>query len=245
MIGPFYWRVLAASVTFWPAWGNTNWPLLGVGWTLCFEMLFYLALTVIIAAGRTRRAWMLAAAIYAVCLVQRLINPTAVTVFLGNGLIVEFIAGLIMGMVWKARRPRAGLIALAGGLSLWLVVAMAFARLPLDQVQVFSGHGDISRALMWGPAALAIVWGALQFQPEGWLARKLDWLGGASYSIYLTHISVLAVIDWFKPASVDLIILAGFPLSILAGCIVHQWIEKPLLSALRRPALPNRRAAIA
>jgi peptidoglycan/LPS O-acetylase OafA/YrhL len=34
----------------------------------------------------------------------------------------------------------------------------------------------------------------------------------------------------------DLTLVLGFPLSILAGAAVHQWIEKPLLAAMRRPA---------
>jgi exopolysaccharide production protein ExoZ len=246
-IGPFYWKVLASTLTFWPAWGNTNWPLLGVGWTLSFEMLFYVCVAAVIWAGRTRLAIGTLLAFYVAAVASR-VTGSAISAFLGNGMILEFLGGVVIAFAWRGERKRLGMAALGLGISLAIVFASWFALVPLASVEVFAGRFDFIRALMWGPAAMAIVWGALQFQPEGWLARRLDWLGGASYSIYLTHMATLWVFPLTAPHlhwSGDAVLAAGLILSIAAGAAVHQWVETPLLAAFRRPALPSRRAAIA
>jgi exopolysaccharide production protein ExoZ len=70
----------------------------------------------------------------------------------------------------------------------------------------------------------------------------LIFLGDASYSIYLIHypvISHLARIGFYIDARLHLpIIVWGFLLMAAgpgAGCLLHYYVERPLLKWLRRP----------
>jgi exopolysaccharide production protein ExoZ len=95
------------------------------------------------------------------------------------------------------------------------------------------------RILTYGPAAVAIVFGALQLEAatRGRIGKALAYLGDASYSLYLVHLTVIASLPslwrfWHGPewAFVGLAVGIALPLSLAS----YEWLEKPFLRASRR-----------
>jgi exopolysaccharide production protein ExoZ len=218
---------IAATLTFWPVWhGKVTDPVLFVGWSLCFEMLFYACL------GLSRLHRLVAPVLlvgFVACWAAAGPTHIAALRFLGNPVIVAFLAGIAIAKLWKGeRRPVLGgaLIICA---AVWFAVVLALGRPDMG-----GGIGlPLPRTLIFTALAVAIVYGVLQFEMK---AGVLPYLGDASYALYLVHPTVLWLLRpllAFWPGFA----LAGVLLSILAAAIVHQWIEKPI--ARWKPNLPS------
>ena len=86
---------VAASISLWPVYGSYVEPYLRPAWSLCFEMLFYVAM---FAAMLTRKGeWIVAA--FLACFAFNLIHPTPLTEFVGSWEIFEFLGGLALSRV--------------------------------------------------------------------------------------------------------------------------------------------------
>jgi len=141
--GPL-WSI--SSLSLWPVYGgNFHLPPLIVGWSLCFEMLFYAAF----AVGLATRWWLPLMA-FGIFLLGS--QPTMLSAYLGSPLILEFVAGVAIARVPKIERL---------GLPLLVLAVVAFARSPVDYYGDVIGPRVWVRVFYWGvPSALA-VYGAL------------------------------------------------------------------------------------
>lgn len=211
---------------------NTVWPVLVPGWTLTFEMGFY----VLFALGLMVRRVVPVTTIAIVGLVtvgfvmeQQGAVPRAFT----GPILLAFLAGV--WIAWfheKVGFARAWPLAVLGGLGLAL---HATPVLDLPKIWVVA-------------SSAALVAGALAFEPalRARRPRVLELLGDASYAIYLFHTLVLAAVMWQGrklplegwPQFLTLMAL-GCGLSTLAGLAVHLWVEKPMLKVLLRLRLPR------
>ncbi len=82
----FGWRDALATFLLWPATDQMTAPALGVGWTLCFEMLFYACAALVLI----ERRWVFAIiGAYGIAFLLRPIGP--IFQFLGNPIILEFL----------------------------------------------------------------------------------------------------------------------------------------------------------
>ena len=106
------WRNLISTWLLWPVTDRITAPLNPVAWSLCFEVLFYAAFSVILWR-RWSAAPILALFVFAMAL--RSIAP--VFAYLGNPLILEFLAGVALAY---ARPWRAAVWALPLGCALFL-----------------------------------------------------------------------------------------------------------------------------
>lgn len=194
-----------ASLTLWPIWsGNFHTPALLLGWTLSFEMLFYVAFALGLA---TRAVFPLLC--FALCFAAA--DRSDLSAYLGSPLILEFIAGLCIAKL----RPHPGYGALIGIGIVWLVVA------PVDQyTAVFGSHG-LHRVMAWGVPAAMIVYGARSienvFDRRCFDAAVL--VGNASYSIYVFHLLVVGLAPW--PINV-----AG---AVAVGILAYLFLERRIL----------------
>lgn len=66
-------------------------------------------------------------------------------------------------------------------------------------------------------------------------------LGAASYAIYLVHVPAIADSAWIaawlgviKLAPGWAVLLVAFTVAITAACILHLYVERPLISAIRK-----------
>lgn len=219
----FGWRRALATFFLWPATDRMTAPLVMVGWTLCFEVLFYAAATLVLI----NRRWLYALlGFYAVALIFRSDEP--VLQFLGNPIIAEFLLGALL---FYAPRTRLALLALPIGAAIILLAGPLGIAAQQGSVDGLLGAHAFQRLIVYGIPAAMIVYGTLQIEAKPSLCA---YLGDASYSLYLTHYFVLLALWQFWaifPMPVDFTITMSVTASILVACVIHERIEKPVLRA--------------
>ena len=224
-------RPLLASALFIPTLHAE--PYIVVGWTLCYEMLFYAAVAAVLL--RPRWGWIAALGLYAAASLARPVWGGPGLQFIGSPLIAEFLFGVLI-----ARAPRSSVAAwltgAAGVVSLGLLALSGYQGVVTRPE--FAGSGDWLRVLVYsGPAAL-LVYAAVQLDLRGRAWRALAYLGDASYAAYLVHVLVLILIPWtlagHAPAQAAAML---FGLSWLAAIGLHEGLEKPMQAALKRALL--------
>ncbi len=231
---------LASSLLFFP-WPNPNdklgtMPLLAIGWTLNYEMLFYATFTIAMLINHRLRILL--------CLIQigLLVLAGIVLPFAGNAwfdfftnsLMLEFIFGMIVALV----APR---IRLPG----WLIGVLLAAAIAWFGWAIMQpvGRLDAMRWLIYGLPAAAIVLLVVSADLQG-RVKNLRWLvllGNASYALYLVHLFVLGAIRAAWPRLPTLLhqsdlalLFTAFMASIAASIMFHLWVEKPSVALVRR-----------
>lgn len=203
-------------------------PVLSLGWTLNYEVFFYVVLALCLALPRPLLTCCIALAAF--CHIAPLLPPVTAVRFYGDPLVLEFIFGVILARLWQCGfvRPSARLALAALVLGLALMTVLHQSTLP--------------RVLAAGLPATLIVGAGTLLAPRGPLPFQA--LGDASYALYLSHRFVL------RAATLVLVpLLPATPLAALVFCLlvgglslwaalaVHRHIERPLTRALTpRPA---------
>jgi exopolysaccharide production protein ExoZ len=227
------WRDAVATFLFWPATDQMTVPALAVGWTLCFEMLFYACAALVLVDRR----W--AFAIIGAYGIAFLLRPIGATFqFLGNPLILEFLLGVAISFI-PGWRP--GIWGIPIGAIMLAVVGLVGIAPTGGTMDFLLGNEGLPRVLVFGIPAAMIVYGTLQVQ-----ARKSVWtyFGDASYSLYLSHSIILTLLVslWMKVSiPPDLIILAGIMAALLFAWRIHELFEKPIMATLKRQQLGRRK----
>ena len=183
-----HWHI-AASYLFLPAFNDGDYfPVLLAGWTLTFEMLFYFLFAAALALS-----WPLIGFLsVTICLVAAggvFVHPGGPgLVRLFDPIVLEFLYGVLLGYVVKAKRlPQRSicLVLLIGGGATLMCLA--------------SHQSMWARPFACGLPAFAVVAGAVGL--EGYARDRLPlWLlelGDSSYSLYLTHGLVIPVLFVF------------------------------------------------
>jgi exopolysaccharide production protein ExoZ len=204
---------IASSLTLWPIYGaDFCMPVLMVGWTLSFEMLFYLGTTGAIA---TRPG--VVVALYALLLAGALTTSSAFIHFIGNPMVIEFLLGVLV-----ARLPRSPSLGWLAPLGLVLIAMTSPAT--GDVESTIGVSFALWRAIQWGIPAALIVWGALSLEHVA-RHRLFDVpvrIGDASYSIYLFH----PIVVFGLGMAWQLRIL----LAVAAGLVMHQLVERRIVA---------------
>lgn len=230
MVGHLTWRRLLATWLLVPVTDRLTDPLIPVAWTLCFEVMFYAAFALTI--WRRWTIWPIAA-VFLVSLASR---STPATQFIGNPMVLEFLAGVALAHV---PRSRAAIVALPIGAALLIIGCYAVSAPVLSDIEKLQGHGAWLRAIFAGTPAALIVWGAINVRVR---ESVFTYLGDASYALYLIHypiVQVMAVITERKyhlPA--DISIALAIAASVALAWRVHELVEKPLM-VWSRSGLPR------
>jgi len=233
---------LLASLLFVPAmspWGLIQ-PVLPVGWTLNFEMLFYGVFALGIALGLAR-IWFTLVLLGLVFAAGQLFPEITLLRFYSQTLIFEFVLGIAVAQIYmkyRAAAPEAGLGMIAAGAVVMFLVDWGV---------------DADRFSTWGIGAALIVMGAVWLEP--WIAGsknapRLSFLGDASYSIYLSHTFIVpGAVLLLKSVGVEsplVVMLTVCILVVVAGCYSYVWLERPLTGLFKRILLvPSSRPALA
>lgn len=191
-------------------------PIVQVGWTLEWEMWFYL----VFGLSLWFRSW-------AATLSATFLALLGIAFYASNFILLEFIAGLCIALFYK----RYGLRQF-GALSLVLGTVL----LSLSLLDNFKSLTD-NRVVLWGIPSMLIVYGVIAIPQMKSKVGKL--LGDASYSIYL--IQTLSIPTFYKFLSVfniesnnDLLVIACLVTTALGGVSVYLLVEKPMISLLKR-----------
>ena len=209
--------------------GQDYTPLLIPGWSLNYEMFFYLIFAAAMYLGgtnlRTRALW-IAAAFVALLAIGQLLSPAGVLGFYTADIVLNFVLGVGVSIAYLSGAVRRSA-------AWWLLVAAGFVLLGM----VGYGGLNVDGRPIIALAATAIVFGAVH-TPQRPPNRPLLLLGNWSYSLYLIHPLVLSAAyqAWrLTETSLPLVVfsIGAVGLCIAAAALSFEWIERPVTAALK------------
>lgn len=240
-------KPLVKTLTILPVFdfGEFFWvPFLFLGWTLSFEWLFYIIYAVLIALSVKNKNIILVAILGFLTLLGLLISSNIIqVVFITNPIIWEFCFGVLIAYLVK-------------NFSLKISYGRAFllTGIALIALNIVYGYGEISeaayilqgkygweRVLLWGFPSAFVVYGALIIEKSRgvfkYQNKTLVLIGDASFSIYLTHYIIFAVLDFavdrynipVSRINQDLLILILIVTATYLGILYYKVIEKFLI----------------
>ncbi len=223
------------SLTLWPHYRP---PLLAVGWTLSFEVMFYIVFAVALLFPRRYLKWYLAlwAAVILIAQVPLWsvwLAPRPLPALISAPITLEFILGAALAL-WLPKLT----VSAAQGRTLVIIGvltgAFAVTVLSLNDEQILNSFA-VRTAIFAGPAGLIVFGTAALDQSGRAVSKALQALGDWSYSIYLTHILTLSVLGqiwkiFARPGLTDNItmLIVFTAATIITGGIVYKLVERPL-----------------
>lgn len=229
------WLFIAKSLFFIPAVnvdGHMH-PFLGVGWTLNFEIFFYLLFALALFT-RINPIRFLAPVFIVLTILYPVTRQNDWPVpfqFWADPIVLDFLAGMVL-----ARIVQRGAFRLPAPLALLLII-VGLTYL-FGDVPRIGTYGMIRFSLMMTLASLAVVAGAvaLDHRIAPYVPKVALFLGGASYALYLIHPIVapfppmiLAKIGFHQPL---LAILSSITVAMIAGAIAYRFVEEPMTAWL-------------
>jgi exopolysaccharide production protein ExoZ len=210
-------------------------PLYKLGWTLNYEVFFYICFALLAFLGAQSRVVWLTVAFTALAVLGVLFQPEpAIAEFYTSFMPLAFCAGAWLGLATLNGRldtlSRRALLAVLGLGVIGLTEGFA-----LDRGIVEDGFAFIG----FVASASALVLLAIRFEPRLPRIALLERIGDASYSIYLVHIYEVAILaglafELLDPTDLwaDYLVAA---VSIIggttAGMVLYRWVEQPVLRA--------------
>lgn len=203
-------------------------PILSLGWTLNYEMFFYVAFAACAALSALWRVMLLSVIFGALGVYGMMAQPTNLVVsFYTDAVLLAFCAGAWIGL-WF----------ISGGL----------ARLPVRLARLTVAAGMIAMPVglaldsgltfycLLAASALLLI-GGVRLEPDLPRVKLLSRLGDASYSTYLVHMFVVGavVVTTARLLPFDtileygIVVFAAVVVSIVIGLITYDGVEKPLL----------------
>ncbi len=216
------------------------WPIVAPGWSLNFEMYFYLLFALSLFARENLRLILISVAIAGIFLIAKLSGgESAFAQFLADDVVFEFIFGMLLAHAWK----RGWRLSSAAGT---VVFITGFALLIIHSQKLLLAAYDLPGIVTNGiPAAMVVAGTLFVKMPDNRIGVML---GDASYALYLSHIFVLGLLRKLLPPilgdgqiSAYLFVAISLIVCVLVSIPVHFLIDNWLLrherlSALRSPA---------
>lgn len=223
---------LLKSLLFFPYFNGTTGiqPLLLQGWTLNFEMYFYLVFGLALLLPRAiRLGFLLVFFGIAVALGQLNLSGNALYLTYTDSTVLEFVFGIVVAEL-LGRRP----VGLRGAAALVAVSVLAFAVVSRFDI------AELPRFLAYGVPSTLFIAGLVSLEPLVCRrpAREIVLMGDASYSLYLSHPFVLksvavifGILGLGAADSVWIAILFGLSaimLAVIFSILSYRLIERPL-----------------
>ena len=225
---------LGASLLFLPYENNIGQikPTLNVGWTLNFEMYFYIIFSVILLFKKRYLLLSLSAIMLTGIVFGEFIErDTAATFVVTSPLLLEFLMGCIIALLYKSTLHMPTWI--------WALLAvLGFFGLFANSIISFSGH--YARVLNFGVPGALIVMGAVFLERNSALrvGPLFVSLGNSSYSLYLSHVftvsafgKIWSMLFGFGVLNEVFMVLAIIT-AIAVGHAGYVLVERPLTSKL-------------
>jgi len=266
-IYPLYWIVFAASC-LWVAWAAPltppperlfrllalvgNWPnyRVPVAWTLTFEIYFYAvaALSLLLFARRAMAGLVIWFVVVGGAALLDLWLPWGKPLdFVFAPIVLEFLLGVAVALLIDRGIHRFHGALLVGAV-VWLSVGTLFLRPSLFPSRAAHWGVDVAisrtfglHLVCWGIPAAILVYEVivLEIGRQWIMPRLLQYLGNASFSIYLWHFAVFTAVaeifarlGWVSlvnPVALTVLMIA---MAMGIALLSYHWLEKPLLRVL-------------
>lgn len=228
----FFWQAsrspgaIVQSLLFIPQAGAEGgvYPVLYQGWTLQYEMYYYLLFSLTLLFRKELRLWILASMFMALAAIGTVLqhSPSPLVETYTDPICLEFLAGSLAAELVRKRMTGRQ----ASALAVFGVLAFAAA------------HRFEAKLLWFSPVALAIgtsavLQGLVQLEQNGKMIRSaaLRRLGEASYSIYLFQTLGFALVARMLPNLSPVLQSCAYVFAALAvGFTIYSVVEKPLLT---------------
>ncbi|WP_460548248.1 acyltransferase family protein [Comamonas piscis] len=193
---------------------NGSMPILYPGWSLNFEMLFYLTLTIFLILSKNSLILLM---LFFLCLGALSSIEYFKEFYFIKYYLLEFSIGIGIGFIFKLKLPMEkmlGFFCITASILLFAV----------------NNHFRSVGFIAWGIPSALLILGCYSFDSSVIFKNKfIKYLGDSSYSIYLVHPFVIWAFERTGHKGAITIILAIL-LSAFAGVICYRYVEKPLLS---------------
>lgn len=213
-------------------------PLIGVAWTLDFEMYFYVicALALMFSPRRFLTVLLTIIPLGIIVGLPFMLHQSDAPAesFILSPIALEFIGGTLAAYFWTKGR----VLPLIGNVALLIVSVLWLALAPLQEIY------GLTRVIWWGVPGAAITWAVLGLETQLPFVRMRFPLlvGDASYAIYLAHTAaiplmniVLTRLGVHGAVEVPILIIG----SLAVGIGVHLIIENRLTRFARMLAAPR------
>jgi len=232
---------------------NTTYPIIDQGWSLTYEMYFYMLIVAFLFFRLKNTIPVLLATMVILATAGYFIDPADLTLkFITTPILFEFSLGMAVGMAYhyitthknevKHKVIRyTGIVATSVGLLL-MFSSIFYDGQYISNPDFVTTNNIIAlhRVLIWGVPCSIFVLGILflEFNYKWVIPPILIKIGDASFSSYLVHILIIVAfvkcynLLGFKNG--DLFIIGATVLSIFISLPLYKYIEKPLLNYCNR-----------
>jgi peptidoglycan/LPS O-acetylase OafA/YrhL len=208
-------------------------PIYSLGWTLNYEMFFYVVFAACLALRRHRALAAVALLLGTAMALHRFVPPWATPlVFWTDGIMLEFLLGMAVAVV------------AAEGVAFPAAIRVALALIALTLLIAAHRFGIASGPLVTGAPMALLVAAAVLGHPIR-VPEMLLLLGDASYALYLVHPFAMRPVEllwqhFHLSGLIAATLCAGTALLLaIAGAIcVYLWFERPV-GAWLRSRLPD------
>lgn len=217
-------------------------PFLFVGWTLNYEMLFYLCITSgLMLSSRHYLLIAISALVLIYLTLGVLADNSLLNGFFGNLKIFEFVLGILAFKIYRFGYLKNipylfGLFISAGCLFF-----MIYAETKQIKIDSFFTYGIPSFFLLLSALSLELIMGSPIVKTIA------TFVGDTSYAIYLSHAFVIEFIrkvvikhSDFLQHHMSVVIIVSLSASILVGYFLHRYLDQPLQHYLKRILLQRR-----
>jgi exopolysaccharide production protein ExoZ len=222
-----------------PAPGAGLKPLIIPGWTLNYEVFFYVVFGLSLFLPRKWRGWVL----FGILAVLTSAAPFSshlpfVAAFYASPLVVDFGIGVLIAMAIERtteKQARYGIRFFVAGCILMIIGGSLMDH-------------DADFRLFWvTPPAVLIVGGAALWESRFKVVNLpiLHAIGNASYSLYLIHPLLLSVMAqlwkrYLPGAPPEIFVIVALAGMCAGGLVLYQLVEKPLTDALHKVLIKRR-----
>jgi exopolysaccharide production protein ExoZ len=231
-------------------------PTLVLGWSLNYEMYFYLVFALSLLLDKKRAPIVCSLLIAAIMIAISSVHSASPSLnFYARGIVLEFVFGVIAYyLVRWLEQHRTRLPARRTGIPL-LVLSMLIACVLLGFGEYYKGFG-LPREISAGVPALMLVASAILIERIYDVSIKnqiLYLVGESSYILYLIHPYVVYGIlrtvfrnaSAFGALATAALVVMLLVISTVVAVAIHVFFEKPVMAFLRRRLLRPRVAGIA
>jgi exopolysaccharide production protein ExoZ len=255
-IVPLYWIttityifVVHFPLSLWPIMGSLFFipygtvgtqivPIHGAGWTLNYEMMFYVLFSISLLWRRKIALFVLVLTLAIIAVLGQVTTPTSAPVrYWLDPIVLEFAFGMLIAIFYERG------VCVPTSVQ-WLLICASAVTIYLTEYHIIgSGLPSAGRAFYWGLPCAAIFAALVlrtPFDKANRFVSTFTMLGNASYSLYLIHpiISVYILLAWqngqFRSLPASLVAVGGVITSIILSIIAFSTIERPATRLLHR-----------
>jgi len=201
--------------------------VLGVAWTLSYELYFYIMFAPMILLAKDYHRKLLGALFAGVVVINILTNTHGLRYgFFINYFLIEFFAGCLLAAYLGGNRSRLLLLFCGVMIVVMTSYAVTLPRMHMNRIQGF------------GVAAMFVVLAAVLLENRRWYIASRLWvfLGNCSYSIYLGHFILIWIYMYtIRQLDLEVGLVGGYLvyfsyLAVVIGlsAVSYQYLEAPL-----------------